>query len=262
MLTKGFHSVFYHFMAKSQYTDLIDPNNVVVGEYYLNDKLYIRSAGKILVNRVQYSVGNSGGKFYSKTFSPTKSDTHTYSEYTIELKNYSNKFTYSYWIKFAAPVNSMNPGMGLHGDNGLYFNTSIVGATAKIANQIYQDNNWGSWSSASTVSSNTWVHVATTYENKTLKTYLNGQLVVTNTDSKYTLNTKNMKVFKMTSQITQVYTEDFTVIKDQILWTNNFTVPNYILLGDPEPAKRISNRNKVWPVINLRGDYFDKAFLY
>ena len=146
-------------------------------------------------------------------------------------------------------------------NNYLAFNTSIT-LDDRVINQVWQNDRWGDWRySASAPPHNTWCHIATTYENKTLKTYLNGQLVITNTDSTYTLNTKTLVVNRFDHLTTQAYREDITVIKDQILWTSNFTVPNYILLGDPETPKRLSNRNKIWP-IRLKGDYFDKAYIY
>ena len=54
--------------------------------------------------------------------------------------------------------------------------------------------------------------------------------------------------------------DDICLIKDQVLWTGNFTVPNYLLTGDKDIPSKIKTRQLMYPP--RYGDYFDKAILY
>ena len=275
MLTKGFYSGFL-YMAKSQYTDSIDPNNILLREYNIGDKLYAESSYKITYNKFRDTpILENGGKYWNKQYRIYNSGdfgrTFLYNINTANSNNFNNKLTISCWVKYLDEfTNETNGGIQLISFNNttnfeLRLGNILVAAGKKLATQIYQNSAWGNWrfSSSSLPDKNTWYHVGCTLENRVYKTYLNGQLVITNNDLQYDFATNNIyQLSYYNNYVDNFYIEDLTVIMNQLLWTSNFTVPNYLLLGDKELPNRIYNKNKSYPSSKCIGDYFDKAFLY
>ena len=114
-------------------------------------------------------------------------------------------------------------------------------------------------SSTSAPSNNTWYHYAFIYDGTTYKVYRNGTLLLSSAYSKI----GNLDAFTLVNTVNPIghsIFDDIVLIKDQILWTSNFTPPNYLLTGDKEIPKKLQSRMLYYPV--RYGDYFDKAFLY
>ena len=179
-------------------------------------------------------------------------------------------FTVSYWIKNKVSSYGIAMGMGVVYSTGRAYNgiprgnwnVTYCDLIAAQFNSSPQDSR--NMVQAYYISDNTWSHIAIVRSGNTTSQYING--IKRNAISTfYSGNFSGLYVyFWNTENISGAYMliDDIVFIKDQALWTSNFTVPNNYLLGSDSIAfpKRFSR--KYIYLVNGSSDYFDKAYLY
>ena len=253
-------------MAKSQYTDSIT-GRVVCNIKEINNKIY---------NIADYRFSASGAKVnnfpsgQAGKYSPSAIRLNDYGSTTEQLPFVpfiypaSTKFTISYWCK-PMYISSNTGILSLYGSyNGIYLVLSTGGR--KTGFQLVNNGSFSSWYTANnSISTGTWYHLACTIDGKSVKTYLNGTNVVNatlNQDFSYSYGNSHLS-FNFNTRSNETYFDDIVVIADQIVWTSNFTVPDYLLLGDVNTDKKTNYKYQIYPNITTsRSTYFDKIYLY
>ena len=259
MLTKGFHSGFSCYMAKSQYTDSI-AGEVLVDIRTVNDKII--NFGSIVHKALHPN--------YKNTFSSHSSTKYSQKGISLNKKgpwflynNYPNlqKFTLSWWQNIQVYNNSWT-GISIENTTARYHfcvEDTSGGAIVSAIN-IMDTINLTSLSfvkNTSIPSNNTWYHYAVTFDGTSYKMYRNGSLLITDN---YSIAIGNMYYICVQATKDDVIFDDICLIKDQVLWTCNFTPPDYLLTGDKTIPKKLQSRMLYYPA--RYGDYFDKAFIY
>ena len=258
----------------SQYKDSIT-GQIVANLKVYNNKLLDLSPCKIVANSTQFdSLIKGEGKFTNDSaFYLAGSNSKTGPENNMYLckilDNASTKFTISFWLK------RINSGDGYSATGGINWCDQNFHYTCCLYFNFNNGNHWlstqlsnGSWPTASsrnyTFNNNTYYHIGFTYDSSIgAKIYINGTLhnTYTTATSLSSSLSKYIRLRLFDSKGINTYIDDYVVIADQVLWNDNFTVPNYYLLGDVEIPDKIKKSDTVFPTM-YAGDEFEQIFLY
>ena len=256
----------------SQYKDQIT-GNVLCDIRFDTNKL-IDVSNYPIKQYMKPHVSSSYKKFSDNSMVLTLG-TYTYFYKNIFSSFNTKNFTISFWSNLVNATNHNTTGapnwwtgMSFIGGPNSAFHIAIdeKGGTTTSYTNIKLDNNntrtpFGMTNSM--VSINTWHHYAITYNGSNYKMYQNGSLII-NGSSTLALPSLNYIMFVCGSGVasgTIQCFDDFVLINNQILWTSNFTVPNYYLTGDHDIHK-LSNKHILRNNSTDLNDYFDKAFIY
>ena len=254
MLTKGIRSGFSCIMAKSQYTDSIT-GNVLVNIRSIDNKI-VNLGSAIPIKPYKNTSISTGAKYSNKGITSSTSNTYFFYDNSIDL----NTFTLSWWQNILSD-DTVWDGISIQ-NKTISFCFIARGSNSQTSISIEQHN--PSWSgimykdNTSIPSNNTWYHYAATYDGSNYKFYRNGVLLVTATYDK--VGKLDGFALRILSSAYHSIFDDVVLIKDQVLWTGNFTPPDYLLTGDKKIPRKLQSRMLYYPV--RYGDYFDKAFIY
>ena len=284
-------------MAKSQYTDSIT-GDVILDTRVINSKIYnvASKVNRIINYNVLYpnEISFVAGKYSTNCVrigNNKAANQQKGNQIGFYSSAMSNVYTISFWSKcltFPSSISSSETSKGIY--NMLWFNaintsgSHILDGNVKLYAlwkygsgikrnyheiQISQSN-INNYSDNLLETPETWYHYAITVNNGTIKVYRNGVQTLTST-SNY-LKQQPGQLYNWFALGNQndtkeavnlwIQFDDFVVIDKQVLWTSNFTVPNYLLTGDHELPKKIKRKSVMHPALNYRGDYFDKAIIY
>ena len=176
-------------------------------------------------------------------------------EFNVPIgEDISGDFTFSIWgyvtngYEFEFKIGSFGAGSSDVSDNGWYMfgfvyvlndQTSIM---CQLGSSVI--NVWENTTYSKTIT-NAWHHYAACRSNNMLYWFVDGELAnsLDISDSKYQNFVTNHGIFKMytetdncrnwnSSSNSTVYMDDIVVIKDQCLWTEKFTTPTDVLVGN------------------------------
>ena len=290
MSSKVFRTIAYYIMTKSQYTDNIT-GDVLVDLRGLDNKYIVDMTSYTFLRKSnlgsEFSI--SSGKFSDKCLSfpmtSAGSGITNFSVYFEKSVLLGYKYTISFWLK-ATQLPSLNSGQNgsyaytgsifVYDDNGpnWFFAANNI---AKNSGSFYKlatgyNNNWTNEATVnhSSVALNfgTFEHYALIVDNTNIKVYKNGTLLTSINTLSSAHNTKKLSINLLNQINTNIgisnancYLDDLVIINNQLLWTSNFTVPNYYLTGD-HTINRLYKRSILFPTPSSNNDYFDKAFIY
>ena len=217
----------------------------------------IINLGSVIPTRIAKNTNISSNTKFSDKIAATNAST-TYDNSSI----YLNTFTLSWW----ANILSNDTGDGWDGicftNETISFYFLLRQANRGQFNCVFYNNSGQALKNIKINSSTTngvWYHYAIIYDGSNFKVYKNGSLIA---DFQYSnIGTlKNFSFYSLINPIGHCIFDDVVLIKDQILWTENFDPPNCLLTGIKKLPKKIYSRQLHYP--SRVGDYFDQAYLY
>ena len=271
-------------MAKSQYTDSIT-GEVLSDIRVIDDKVVDFSGynkGRSFWQS-STSISSSYNKFSNKSIYLEMNNTNvaaSWDYYKPAINSILNKkkFTVSFWYNpiyipshSTTYIGNFYSALVLHGVNWTFYIAidQAGGSNSSYRDLMLDDTTSGTTkrtklgSTSSMVTLNTWHHYAATYNGSTYKMYEDGNQIISTNSTLAPGNIDHIHfiIGPASAAIgSKAAVDDVVIISNQILWTSNFTPPNYFLTGDKD-THRISNKHIIQPTRNAN-DYFDKAYLY